>query len=98
MNGLPNPGFKRDKHLTRKRYARNYRHWAETTCGLEFDPVVSIAIKAQARQNAANGKQAELDEMRKNALDVVEKQPSNASKIKEPMPPIAGESRRTASG
>jgi len=35
---------------------KNYRHWATTTCGVEFDAAVSIDIKLRDKQAAQAAK------------------------------------------
>lgn len=65
------PACKRGAWST-KRY-RNYRQWASENCAIAFDPFVSIDIKANARlaskAEQANRKQAEMEEMKKNAQE-----------------------------
>jgi hypothetical protein len=56
-----------------KRY-RNYRQWASENCGVQFDPLVSIDLKLQARQDAAANQQAENREMIENAKEAAAKQ------------------------
>jgi len=57
---------------------KNYRQWASERCGVVFDPLVSIDIKANARlaakQATANQRQAETDEMKRNAEEAAAKQ------------------------
>ena len=45
---------------------KNYRHWASTKCGVEFDPLVSIDIKLE-------DKKADHDQMERNAEDAAKK-------------------------
>lgn len=37
---------------------KNFRYWASTTCGVEFDPLVSIDIKLREKRAAAKAAQA----------------------------------------
>jgi len=54
----------------------HFRKWATEKCGVDFDPLVSIDIKANARLARANQKQAEADEMKRNAEEAAVKQAS----------------------
>ncbi len=60
---------------------KNYRQWASERCGVVFDPLVSIDIKAIARRSAkeasANQMQAAADEMKHNAEKAAAKQKPN---------------------
>jgi hypothetical protein len=60
---------------------KNYRNWGTIKCGIDFDPLVSIDIKANARiaqkQESVDQKQSEADEMKRNAQDAAAKQQSS---------------------
>ncbi len=62
-------------------YYRTFRQLASGRCGVEFDPPVSIDIKANerlaAKQAATGQKQSEADEMKRNAQDAAAKQSSS---------------------
>lgn len=55
-----------------------FRNWASEKCGIEFDPLVSIDIKARDRaaekQAIIDQKQSESDEMKRNAAEAAAKQ------------------------
>lgn len=61
-------------------YHFHYRDWAEKHCGITFDPLVSIDLKANARIAEKNAKQDEIDEMRRNAQDAAKQQQSHSPK------------------
>ncbi len=62
---------------------KNYRQWASERCGVVFQPLVSIDIRANSRiaakQNAVIEKQAQADDMRRNAQRAAAKQAQSAS-------------------
>jgi|GEM_PF-5266870 len=59
---------------------KTFRHWASTTCGINFAPAVHIDIKANARlaakESARNEKLVEAEEMRRNATEAANQQGS----------------------
>jgi hypothetical protein len=58
---------------SRNKY-KNYRHWASMTCGVEFDPPVSIDLRLMSREAAEKAKQDSSDEMIRNAQEAAAKQ------------------------
>lgn len=52
----------------------HFRKWVSEKCGVTFDPLVSIDIKANARLAAKNAKTEEADEMKRNAVEAAAKQ------------------------
>jgi hypothetical protein len=52
----------------------HFRKWASEKCNVEFAPLVSIDIKANAQLAAKNQKQDEVDEMKRNAAEAAQKQ------------------------
>jgi hypothetical protein len=69
------PACPRSAFSTR-RY-KNYRQWASEQCRVVFDPLVAIDIKANSRIAARDQKQAEADEMKRNAEEAAAKQKAN---------------------
>ncbi len=59
--------------FSRSKY-KSFRHWASMTCGVEFDPLVSIDLKLLDRQAAEKLKQDSKDEMLQNARDAAARQ------------------------
>ena len=57
-------------------------YWASMTCGVEFDPLVSIDIKLLDRQAAEKLRQDEKDEMLQNAREAVAKQKQQSQEPK----------------
>jgi hypothetical protein len=58
---------------SRSKY-KSFRHWANMTCGVEFDPLVSIDLKLLDRQAAEKQKQDRNNEMLRNAHEAAAKQ------------------------
>jgi hypothetical protein len=53
---------------------KNFRHWGTVSCGLDFDPLVVVDVKAEARHAIVAQKQSEADEMKRNAQEAAAKQ------------------------
>jgi hypothetical protein len=80
-NGTNSPSCPRPTWTTH--YYKNFRQLASERCKVEFDPLVSIDIKANARtaqkQAAIDQKQSEADEMKRNAQEAAAKQQPQGS-------------------
>lgn len=61
-------------YTQRSKY-KNYRHWASTHCGVEFDPLVSIDLNLRDHKSAKQASQDEKAAMIQNAKDAAAKQP-----------------------
>jgi len=66
---------------SRSKY-KNFRHWASMTCGVDFDPLLSIDLKLRDRQAAAKEAQDAKDAMVQNARDAAAKQQKQAQEPK----------------
>lgn len=53
---------------------KNFRHWASTKCGVQFDELVSIDVKLQNRRDALKRQEDTQAEMLRNAQEAAAKQ------------------------